>query len=100
MLNGPRTRPNTSITWSNTCWFSAAKSDLAAIGGMRGMSVQRCVGLSPFVLISDIGQLAAADGAEVTHRIADGQDRVGMHAFGQTHRRFGFLFVQQGPCGQ
>jgi hypothetical protein len=54
----------------------------------------RRIRLLPFVQVNEVRQLAAPHRSELAHRIADRQDRIGMHARRQAQCGLGLLFVQ------
>src|ERR1700704_36543 len=107
MLNGPRIWPKTPTTSSTTLWNSAGTSALPVIGGTRGMflslllfGLQAGVGLAPLVAVDDVLQGPTAQLAEIAHRPADRQDRVGMGAGWQAENRVDLLAVAGMPRRQ
>src|ERR1051326_6648157 len=53
--------------------------------------LEALIGLAPLVLIDEILQRRAAHRAEAAHRVADRQDRVGLHAGRQAENRVALL---------
>src|ERR1700756_2589917 len=99
ILNGPRTPPNTLTTSSTTWWCSAWTSDLPVTGAILGMisSLSRLdarIRLAPTVEIDDLGERAAPDRPKTPHRIANGQDRVGVIAGRNAHGRIDLFLVR------
>ena len=68
-------------------------------GPVRGPPSQS-VRLAPAVVVHDVGQRPAADGAELPHGVADGQDGVGVDAGRQAQRGLRVLLVEEMAGGQ
>src|SRR5882672_938503 len=75
---------------------SVSHSRLGLISRTLGAGIR----LAPLVLIDDVLQRGALHRAELAHRVADGKDRVGVHAFGQAERLIDFLLEKHVPVGQ